>query len=204
MRHTLLTIFIILFGAQVFFFAPAFADVTALLLAVADGSEDSANWTNTSNNPCISENCALEVDDTSGTICTASDGDGTYIRSSTNGAAQTFDIDESGIPDGSTITDLNVTVCYRRQGGGAPTFETRICTDGACSSSGASLTGTGSYQESTQSHAVNLVKNSATDIEIGAIRTSGNTIRVSKISTIITYTPPLPPPHERFGRYPHD
>lgn len=194
MRHTLLTIFIIFFGAQIFLLTPVFADTTPVLLPISDGGEDSSGWQNAVGTACSSVNCAGEVNETTGTTCTNSDGDTTHVRSSTNGASQTFDINESGIPDGATITGVSVSVCYRRQGGGAPTFQTRICTDGACSSSGVNLTGAGSYQESTQSHTVNFIKNSSTDIEIGVVRTSGNTIRASKISATITYAPLAPPP----------
>lgn len=172
------------------------ADTSSVLRPVADGSEDGAGWTNTAGTACNSADCSMEVRESSGSSCANSDGNASFISSATNGVNQTFDLDESSIPNGATVTQIAVTTCYQWQGGGptAPTFRTRVCVDGACSNFGADLTGVASYRESTQSHTVNFKKTSASRIEIGASRTNEKNLRISQISAIATYTLETPPP----------
>lgn len=177
------------------------ADASSALRPVADGSEDGAGWTNTVGTACNSADCFLEVGESSGSSCTDSDGNASFISSATNGANQTFDLDESSIPDGAAVTQIAVTACYQWQGGGptAPTFQTRICVDGACSNFGTDLTGIASYRESTQSHAVNFKKTSVSRVEIGVSRTNEKNLRVSQISAIVTYVIETPPPTPSSG-----
>ena len=84
-----------------------FADITSTLRPTADGGNDSASWDNTGGTACNATNCYTEVDESSGGSCTNSDGDTSYISTGTNGANQTFDIDESGVPDDATITQID-------------------------------------------------------------------------------------------------
>lgn len=169
------------------------ADTTSVLRPTADGGNDSASWTNTTGAACNTANCYTEVIETSGALCTNSDGDTTFISSQDVDVSQTFDLNESSIPDGSTVSSVEISVCYIKQGGGAgnPTFQTRICVDGSCSNSGTTLTTATSYQESSQTHSVSLNKTSSTDIEIGVMAAKKN-VRVSQISAMITYTTPAP------------
>ncbi len=167
------------------------ADTTAVLRPTADGGEDSASWKNTAGTTCNSTDCYTQVNESSGSTCTNSDGDTSYITNSTNNVTQTFDIDESSIPDSATITSIAVTVCYARAAGG-PLFQTRVCADGSCTNSGVNLTGTASYQESAQSQSVNVIKTASTDLEIGVSRAGGaggDRVKISQISAVITYTP---------------
>ncbi|MDP3726099.1 MAG: hypothetical protein Q8R36_02790, partial [bacterium] len=172
--------------------------MTAVLRPTADGGNDSADWENTTGTACNTVDCSLEVRETSGANCTNSDGDASFIQSSTNGSSQTFNLDASSIPDNSIITQIDVTVCQERIGTSPGNkFQTRRCIDGVCANSGADLGASGAYTENTQSHTgLSATKLSSTDIEVGISVTGTNakTVRVSQVSAIITYTPRSPPP----------
>lgn len=180
---------------QVFRFPPEIkevrADTTSVLRPTADGGDDSSTWENKAGSNCDTADCYLEVDESAGSACTTSDGDTTYISSINGGTAQTFDIDESGIPDSSIITQIEVTVCHIKEGGPDGTFQTRVCHNGSCTDSGSTITVGVAYAETTQQITVNYTKNSSSDIEIGVIDIdTTKKVRISQISALITYTPP--------------
>lgn len=181
----LLTIFFVL--------SPIFvsADTTSILYPIVDGTNDSANWeSSTANTVCSGSSCYVDVDESTGTFCSnTSDGDGTYVRSSNTTDSQTFDINESSIPNNATITNIAVTVCSKRGQPGA-IFQTRYCLDGSCANSSIDITNTANYVQTTQNFSVNYLKTAGSDIEIGLQSTSNKISRVSAVSTIITYTPP--------------
>jgi len=175
----------------------AYADTTGTLRPTADGGNETGQWKNTSGNECSGGgvDCYTEVDESSGSSCTNSDGDTSYLEGVNNGANQTFDISESSITNDSTITALNITVCYQRKDSGSEsnTFQTRRCVDGSCTNSGTNITTGTSYAETTQSHAgLSITKSASTDIEIGVSITgsNGKEIRISQIYVDITYTLP--------------
>lgn len=172
------------------FVSVVLADTTFVLRPIIDGGDDSASWTATGGIFCDTTDCYAEINESSGSLCTNSDGDVSYIESSVNGANQTFDIDESSIPDDSTITQIDITICAVRGRGGA-TIQTRRCVNGLCVNSGSRIMLSGSYVETTQSYAgLNIVKDSSTNIEVGVVNTAAKTARVSQISAVITYIPP--------------
>jgi len=170
-----------------------FANTTATLRPIADGGDDSADWEDSNRDACNTLNCYLEVDETSGSSCSNSDGDTSFIEGTVNGTSQTFDLDESSIPDNSTITAIDITVCHSKKGAQSNDFQTRRCIDGSCTNSGINITAGDSYTETTQSHTgLSITKISSTDIEIGVVITgsSDKEARISQISAVITYTPP--------------
>ncbi len=182
------------------FFSPEIllADTTAVLRPISDGTNDSASWTNAAGTACDAADCSLEVKESSGTFCTNSDGNASFVASNTNGAQQTFNLDISSIPANSTITQISITGCARKQSAAQAdnTFQTRRCVNASCVSSGTNITAGGTYAESTQSHTgLSISKAAATTIEIGAEVTGSvtNNVRLSQISAVITYTPPPPP-----------
>lgn len=178
--------------AALFLFNLVLADLSSTLRPNADGIDDSASWTNTAGTACSGADCYLEVDESSGASCTNSDGDTSYVQSSTNGANQTFDVDESGVPDGATVTQIAITACAKKSGGGS-TYQTRYCHNGSCSNSGSDISTGAQYTEAIQNHTVNFTKNSSSDIEIGVVNTTNNkTTRLSQISVVITYSTPAP------------
>ncbi|MBI2058084.1 MAG: hypothetical protein HYT63_03865 [Candidatus Yanofskybacteria bacterium] len=127
-----IVVLLLLFGLQA-----VNADTTSTLRPVADGGNDSASWTNTGGTACNATDCYLEVDESSGSSCTDSDGDTSFIEASVNGANQTFDINLSSIPDGATISQVDITVCQKRVGSAPPNkFQTRKCIDRVCSNFG--------------------------------------------------------------------
>lgn len=178
-----------------------YADTTAILLPVSDGTDDSALWVNKSGTACSGVDCFTEVNESNGAVCSGSDGDGSYIAGSAAGANQTFDIDESSIPDGAIITQADVMVCHKKAAAGQSNiFRLRGCIDGACINAGSDIVAGANYNQTTQSFAgLNILKTPTTDLEIGAIITgvTNRTIRISQISVVFTYTfSPPPPPAE--------
>ncbi len=168
-----------------------FADVTSTLMPIADGGEDSSIWNNTSGSACDTVDCYVEVDETSGSSCTNSDGNISFIESNNGITGQTFDIDESSIPDGYTVTQIDITTCYKKSGGATATFQTRYCNDGSCVSSGSNIIAGVTYMETIQSFPVYFSKSALSDIEIGVINTEADsTVAISQIKTAITYSPP--------------
>ena len=173
----------------------AFASITIaatseILRPTADGGDDSASWSTGGGTACNAGVCYTEVDESSGGSCTNSDGDTTYITSSTNGATQTFNIDVSGVTDGATITQIDVTFCAKRNQGGAQ-LQARYCVDSSCTNSGSNYTPGNSYGESTQSFSsLSINKSSGTDIEIGALNNSAKSLNVSQIAAVVTYSEP--------------
>jgi len=169
------------------------ADTTAFLRPTADGTDDSADWENSSATACNATDCYIEVDESSGVECANSDGDTSYILSQVNGASQTFDIDESSIPNNSIITQIDITVCAKGDEFGAR-IKTKRCIDGNCTDSVIVAGLFDSYREITQPHlGLNITKSDSTDIEIGVINNSVKPSRISQISAVITYTIPTPP-----------
>ncbi len=181
---------------QIFRFPPeikeVFADTTAVLRPTADGGNDSSTWRNKAGTSCDTTDCYLEVNESSGSACATSDGDTTYISSGGGGEAQTFDIDESGIPGNSIITQIDVTICHKGEGvGGGGTFQTRVCHNGVCTNSGFIVAVGVNYVETTQQITVNYTKNSSSDIEIGLIDINlFREVRISQVSATVTYTLP--------------
>ena len=188
-----IVVLLLLFGVQT-----VNADTTSTLRPVADGGDDSASWSNTGGTACNSADCYLEADESSGSSCTDSDGDTSFIEASANGANQTFDINISSVPEGATISQVNITVCQKRVGAAPPNkFQTRKCVDGVCSNFGTDNAAGGNYAEVTQSHAgLSILKTAITDLEVGVsiTDTKDKLVRISQISATVIYTTPTPTP----------
>ncbi len=175
------------------FYALVLADTTSTLRPTADGGNDSAGWKNTSGTQCNQADCYVEADETG-----ACDSNTSYIEGTANGENQTFDIDESSIPNNAVINSISITACYAQKApgaGNANSFQTRRCVGGTCTNSGTTIDSSGTtYQETTQSHSgLSITKTASTDLEIGVsiTGTTGKETRISQISTTITYTIPL-------------
>ena len=75
----------------------------------------------------------IQVNEASGANCTTTPGDGTFNHSTaTNNQTQRYDIDESTIPDGATVTSAVVRVCAQRGGASNVNFVMRFCVNGTC------------------------------------------------------------------------
>lgn len=165
-----------------------FADTTEVLRPIADGNEDSSFWETSSSFACDAVDCYEEVDEASGASCTNSDGDTSYVVNNASSVSQTFDINESSIPNGATVTQIDITTCFKRDTAAGGEFVSRYCIDSSCTNSSTLVTVLGTYEEVTQSISTNFVKGSISDIEIGLIDTDTKELRLSQISAVIIYT----------------
>lgn len=170
------------------------ADATPTLYPTADGTNDSADWKNTGGISCDAADCYTEVDETTGGSCGGtSDGNTSFIVSSTQGAHQTFSLDTSSIPVDSTITAVEVHACERAVNDPANSIQLRYCVDGSCSDSGAPLTASADYTDTSQTFSgLSITRTPSTQLEAGVSITgsTGRNVRVSSISAILTYTTP--------------
>lgn len=177
-------VFVFALVALFFFLTAVRAETSGALAPAGDGGNDSADWKNHSGAACAGADCSSAVNES------ACDNDSSYIKSDLDGANQTFALDESGIENGSTITQIDITVCAARGQGGAK-IETRYCHNGSCLNSGDQINLNNSYAQTTQSFAgLTIVKDAATDLEIGVANAKNKTAKVSWISAVITYSPP--------------
>ena len=159
-----------------------FADQTSSLFPVSDGHY--LQWTTKSGTVHFTE-----VDETT---C---DGSSTYNQTTTVGKRDSYGISLSSIPDGSTITQLDITPCASRVSGGGtnPVMNVFYRLNGVDSSDSGnySLTATTpTLLSATTYSSLSSVKSSSTTLETGAVLTSGTKgARLSQISVKVTYTP---------------
>ncbi|MCB1700089.1 MAG: hypothetical protein H6985_16030 [Pseudomonadales bacterium] len=111
-------------------------------------------------------------------------------------------IDIASIPDGATITSVEVLVCQTRgvAGGTAAVFQTFARLDAADIDSGVDINTNDDANvqvESPQTIPVNVVKSGATTLEVGVIKIgTAAATRVFTLAAQVTYTPaagPAPP-----------
>lgn len=172
-----------------------FAAETGELRPTADGSSDW--WINKSAAGCQAVNCYTEVDETSGSYCTAtpSDGDSTYIKSQISSADnyQTFHIDESSIPDGSTVESVKVSVCAKRNGTTGYTFNLVVRINSGTLTDGSAKDATDSWADFNDTFTfTDLKKSSSDEYEIGVKHpeSSSYQVYISAIKSVWTYTTP--------------
>src|SRR5439155_7213028 len=125
-------------GAQI-----AVGDSTPILPPVADGTY--SQWT-----PATGTTHYTLVAD-SPTSC--SDTANGYVSTNTNPNRDSYLIDLSGIPNGSTMTRVDITVCYRAATTAGGTFQTMVHLGTQDTDSGSNLTGpspVGTLATSTQ------------------------------------------------------
>ncbi|MFN8618537.1 MAG: CARDB domain-containing protein [Dehalococcoidia bacterium] len=156
---------------------------TASLLPIGDGG-DSANWSAVPSGTAWSKV-------TEGS-CGA---DTSYVTTTTDNARISFDIDESSIPNGSTITRVDVTFCYSDHDTSNDDESVRAYaktegnnTNGTEISFGGSTTPT--LATTQQIDVADFVKSDSTDIEIGVQSRGADDIRVYAIWAVVQYTVP--------------
>lgn len=172
------------------------ADATAFLNPTADGQTETPAWQDTGGTNCSATMCSDEVSETgSSTACNgtnvASDGDTTYVRSATTSAIQTWDISESSIPDGSTVTQAVVEMCSRKEPTQGQTITMAFCNGASCTD------GTASTQAQTYSNysatisSLSIAKTGSSDFELRVTKDANTrAARVSRIGVTLTYTLP--------------
>lgn len=154
---------------------------TATLYTTGNGNYTS--WTNAEST----------IDETGTPVCSLGDS----IISLTNNERESFPLDLSSIPDNSTITGVNINVSDRGNiffaGGKYKTFirlngtDTDALSELSATGSGAGSTCTAKLQNIP---VANVVKNGATTLEIGVLKTDVNSVRVGAINATITYLLP--------------
>ncbi len=160
----------------------ASAATTGTLYPTADGTYTA--WT-----PKSGSTHYTQVDETT---C---NGTTDYVSTATTGNRDSYTVSLSGIPSGSTITDIQLTPCASRNssGGGSATMNVFYRFEGVNSADAGAyaLTGTTpSALAATNFSSLSHVKGSGSSLEVGAIYTSGTKgARLSRLATVITYTP---------------
>ncbi len=162
------------------------------LRPIADGSVQSNKWLNSDGKPCNTASCFNELNDLKGgEYCDGlSDGDTSYIESSTPGATTMFVMDTSKIPNGTKINDLTAVVCGRKLTEQATSFQTALCVNGVCHNAKESIAPSIAYSGATQLYSnLNFVKDQNTKIELGYkfTGTAGRKVRISWLSTTPSY-----------------
>ena len=161
----------------------AFADVSGTLLPLSDGAY--LQWT-----PSTGTTHYVLVDESS---C-----NGTTDYNSTNGVGNrdAYGLSLASIPNGSTITAIEITPCAsnNKQGGGtASTLNVFYRFNGTDSADAGSyaLTGTTPVQlAATTFSGLSFVKGASSALQIGAVLSAGGKgARLSRIAAVITYTP---------------
>jgi hypothetical protein len=174
--------FLIIFFSLLFLPQAVFADQTASLLPVSDGNY--LQWT-----PKSGTTHFTQVDETT---C---NGTTDYNSTTTVGNRDSYGTSLSSIPDGSTITQLDITPCASRvsSGGANSTMNVFYRLNGIDSSDAGnySLTGTTpTVLSATTFSGLSTNKSSTTILETGAVLSAGTKgARLSQISVKITYTP---------------
>lgn len=170
-------------GASLFIIHSAFADTTSILAPNGEGY--SLQWT-----PSTGTTHYMLVDETT---C---NGTTDYVRTTTVGQRDAYTVSLSSIPDGSTITAVDIKPCASRNntGGGSATLNLFSRLNGVNSADSGAYALAASITPvelaTTTITTTSTVKNASTTLQVGAIYTAGTKgIRLSKLVSRVTYTP---------------
>ncbi len=161
----------------------SFASTTATLLPTGDGNY--SQW-----NPKSGSSHFAMVDEA---IC---NGLTDFNRETTVGQRDSYDIDLSSIPNGATITQIDITPCVSKNtsGGVNTTFNVFYRLDGVNSSDAGAYsltTTTPAVQGTTSFSGLSVTKSGSTALEIGGVFTAGNRgAKLSQLNTVVTYFVP--------------
>ena len=160
---------------------PVSADTTGVLLPTSDGTY--AQWT-----PKSGSTHYTQVDESS---C---NGTTDYNSETTTAQRDSYGINISSIPNGSRITQIDITPCASKiqNGGSNSTMNVFYRLNGANSSDAGnySVSGTTPAGLSTTTYSsLSINKSSSTTLEIGSVHTAGSKgVRLGRIATVLTYT----------------
>ncbi len=130
------------------------------------------------------------IDETGTPDCSGSD---SVLENNTNDR-ESVAIDVSSIPNGAIITDVTISTYDRGDFFSGGTYRTFVRVNGSdTDAGGTSLTATGNSVCNLKTQSINIpdtTKSGSTNIEIGVVKTSGNssTVRVGAIRATVTYT----------------
>lgn len=123
-----------------------------------------------------------------------------YNYTNTVGNRDSYGLNLAGIPDGSTITQIDITPCAskNKSGGSSSVMNVFYRWNGANSADAGnySLSGTTPVGlAATSFTGLSLVKSTSSSLQIGAMLSSGTKgARLSRIAATVTYIVPPPPP----------
>ncbi len=164
----------------------AYGAVTGTVLPTSDGTYTS--WT-----PKAGVTHYTQVDEST---C---NGTTDYVSETTVGERDSFGVSLAGVPNGATITNIQLTPCASRNsggGGGSATLNVFYRFNGVDSADqgGYALTGTTpGALSATNFSSLALVKSATSTLEVGAVYSAGTKgARLSRLATVITYTPQAP------------
>ena len=135
-----------------------------------------------------------DVDETGTPSCGSSDGNGN-VATSTAGKQESVDIDLSSIPNGATVTSVEVFVTDQGATETGGSYQTLVRVNSNLATAGADhLTTTSTSVCTPKSQVINIVdfiKTGTTDLEVGVVKTGNDTktVRIGTIRTVVTYTP---------------
>ncbi len=159
-----------------------FADSTGSILPSSDGTY--LQWT-----PKTGTTHYTMVDEST---C---NGTTDYNSTNTVGNRDSYGVSLASVPNGSTITAVEITPCASRNqnGGGSATMDVFYRYNGVDSAGAGSyaLTGTTPTQlAATTFSGLSLVKGSSSALQVGAVLSAGTKgARLSRLATVVTYTP---------------
>ncbi|MDO8584543.1 MAG: hypothetical protein Q7R85_00270 [bacterium] len=187
-KHKILISGIALLGiASLFSVYSVFADTTNALLPSSDGTY--LRWM-----PSISTARRGHFNNVNELTC---DGLASYNYTNAAGSRESYGISLAAVPNGSTITAITITPCASKNNNYGSSTTTlgvfyrynNMDSTVAWNYNLAGLTPT--QLAPTTFNGLSLVKNSSSVIQIGAVISVGtNGARLSRIATVITYTPP--------------
>ena len=160
----------------------AFADSTFSILPTSNGTY--LQWT-----PSTGTTHYTLVDEST---C---NGTSDYNSTNTVGSRDSYDTSLASVPNGSTVTAIEITPCASRNkaGGGSATMNVFYRYNGMDSADAGNYTLTGATPTqlaATAFSGLSLVKGSASTLQIGAILSAGTKgARLSRIAVVVTYTP---------------
>ncbi|NOH04116.1 MAG: Ig-like domain-containing protein [Chloroflexi bacterium] len=161
---------------------PARADTTAELIPMAPGTYTA--WANG----------VAEVNEG---IAAASCGDADRIVTNVVNARESYTVSLASIPDGSTITSIEIRAADRGETNPNGTYATFVRFNGVDSANSATHTATGNSGECTgfpidTFDVTDTIKDGTTTLQIGVIKINNIALRVGVLSAFVTYTPPTP------------
>lgn len=124
-----------------------------------------------------------------------------YNSTTTAGSRDSYGVSLATVPDGSTITRIDITPCASRNQsskGGSSTLKVFYRLNGVNSADAGNyaLAGTTPTNLGTTTFSgLSTVKQAGTTLQIGSVLSAGTRgARLGRIAAVITYTPPAPPP----------
>lgn len=171
------------------------ADTIGDLRPTADGGSE--QWTNNAGTACSSATCYTEVDEDVVSGCAGTDS--TRNKSGTsNGQIQRYDLDESSIPNGATVTQATVQGCLIRGGTQNANFRFNFAINGTQTNCASTSTSTSTLTLfSCTIDFTDDTKDVSDDYEIGVENTQPRDVHLENIEAQVTYTPPGQPPLRR-------